>query len=447
MQLVQGFIDALSRGNPPGYLYAVAYSISAMLLSGTLPKRIKGKTFWAAQVGWCVVIGAFAVITDIHVSAMFIPTLMAVLGLVLLQVRTCTDTSLSICAYTFMRAFAAGELFASLEGYVFYAFIRFVPGTSSQLIGMLCAAALFILLVFAYRALGSFFAQWDPVSEIDWSTLIQTFAIVLAMYCLGNISNVYQNENVFSTRQQDVLLVRSLVDFGGLMMLGSFHLHLIKSRQQLENQMLHQLVETQYRSFKMDEQSVALVRQMHHDLKHQIAYLREGIQQGAGSDLLDEMEDDLGRFEDHQETGNDTLDILLTSKARQCKDLGMELRCFVDGNVLGFMGTRDLVSLFGNALDNSIEAVMRIPEDGDRTIEVHAGQRRGFIVIRVVNSFVGTVSFVDGRPKTTKDEPNLHGFGTRGIEDIAHKYGGVASFTAEGGQFELKVVIPTDGQS
>ena len=47
---------------------------------------------------------------------------------------------------------------------------------------------------------------------------------------------------------------------------------------------------------------------------------------------------------------------------------------------------------------------------------------------------------VDGIPQTTK-QGSGHGFGLRSIQNIAEKYGGVASVQAIGGLFKLTVLM------
>lgn len=55
-------------------------------------------------------------------------------------------------------------------------------------------------------------------------------------------------------------------------------------------------------------------------------------------------------------TGNDALDAILSEKGLACEQGGIAFRCMADGAAVGFMAPTDIYSLFGNALDNAIEA-------------------------------------------------------------------------------------------
>ena len=59
-------------------------------------------------------------------------------------------------------------------------------------------------------------------------------------------------------------------------------------------------------------------------------------------------------------TGNEILDTILTEKSLICENSGIHINCVADGSLLAFMNPVDLYTLFGNALDNAIEAVRKL---------------------------------------------------------------------------------------
>ena len=77
---------------------------------------------------------------------------------------------------------------------------------------------------------------------------------------------------------------------------------------------------------------------------------------------LDAMEQEIRSYEAQNKTGNEVLDTILTSKSLYCQQHGITLTCVADGAALDFMDTMDLCSLFGNALDNAIESVEKLPD-------------------------------------------------------------------------------------
>ena len=139
-------------------------------------------------------------------------------------------------------------------------------------------------------------------------------------------------------------------------------------------------------------------------------------------------------------TGNEALDILLTEKGLVCKNKGITLTCMADCRDLAFIRDSDLYALFGNLMDNAIEAVSRIAEEEKRCIALNIHTVASFITITVKNTFEGEVVFgPDSLPVTTKEDADFHGFGMKSIRMIVEKYKGNLSITAKDGVFKVNI--------
>lgn len=64
------------------------------------------------------------------------------------------------------------------------------------------------------------------------------------------------------------------------------------------------------------------------------------------------------------------LDVILTAKERACADRGITFTAVADGSLLSGMSSMDIASLFGNALDNAIEATSKLPKHEQRLIKL-----------------------------------------------------------------------------
>lgn len=105
------------------------------------------------------------------------------------------------------------------------------------------------------------------------------------------------------------------------------------------------------------------------------------------------------------------------------------------------MSVTDIGSLFGNALENAIQAVQKLDNPDDRIISLKVEEKGGMLLIRVENSYAETLEFDGELPKTTKEDNGYHGFGLKSIRMVAERYGGVMRIQA-GEQFVLTVLIP-----
>jgi sensor histidine kinase regulating citrate/malate metabolism len=153
------------------------------------------------------------------------------------------------------------------------------------------------------------------------------------------------------------------------------------------------------------------------------------------------MKNLIGIYDSRIKTGNDTLDIILTERSLYCEKEGIRLSCIADGEKLGFMTTGDICSLFGNAVENAIEAVSKLDNPEDRIISFQVREKSGMLVITVDNYYSGTLRVENGLPKSTKGDDDNHGFGMKSIRLVAEKYGGEVSVTVDD-MFHLSVIIP-----
>ena len=143
------------------------------------------------------------------------------------------------------------------------------------------------------------------------------------------------------------------------------------------------------------------------------------------------------------QTGNRVLDVVLTEKSLYCEAEHITLTCMVDGAKLGFIDQADLYALFGNALDNAIESVMKQRDPAKRVIQVSVYPDNGFLMIRIRNYCDEPIALVDGLPATSKKtDKGYHGYGLRGIRYTAEQYGGTMSVKIAPDSFTLQVVLP-----
>lgn len=124
------------------------------------------------------------------------------------------------------------------------------------------------------------------------------------------------------------------------------------------------------------------------------------------------------RYSAQQHTGNPVLDVILTTKERACADRGITFTAVADGSLLSGMSSMDIASLFGNALDNAIEATSKLPKHEQRLIKLALYEQNHFIVIRVENYYDSRLKKdAEGNLRTTKrDDQHRHGFGVKSIQ-------------------------------
>lgn len=189
--------------------------------------------------------------------------------------------------------------------------------------------------------------------------------------------------------------------------------------------------------YEISKDTIELIHVKCHDIKYRIGALANG----ASEKEIEDLKEAVSIYDSKVETGNPLLDVLLTEKSLFCEQNGITFSSMADGKRLEFMESGDLYCLFGNIIDNALEAVMKIKERERRVIDLVVKAKDGLLFVQADNYFDGELSFRDGLPVTTKDDENYHGFGTRSIRMIAKKYGGEMTVFAENGVFHLNLLF------
>lgn len=196
------------------------------------------------------------------------------------------------------------------------------------------------------------------------------------------------------------------------------------------------------RRWELSQANVEAINVKCHDIRHQIRQLRDGSAGVVDASVLDDIEREVEVYDSQVRTGNAALDTILSEKRLLCDQAGVELSVMADGEALASMSPTDLYALFGNALDNALEAARKVEEGRGRYISVVVRRAAGMVVVHVENSFAGEApTFVDGLPQTTKADRANHGFGTLSVRRIAERYGGTATMACQGQVFTLDVLL------
>lgn len=214
-----------------------------------------------------------------------------------------------------------------------------------------------------------------------------------------------------------------------------------KSEREIRAEMMDELVLAQRAQGEMNRETVNLINIKCHDLKHQIAALRNAGDSAVRDKSIAEIEKSVMIYDSFVKTGNEAIDVVLTQKNIYAESCGVKFSCMIDGGALAFMDDADIWALFGNIADNAINAAAKCGED-KRVIVIEAGLRNAIPYIHQSNFFTGEINFSEGLPVTSRDK-KYHGFGMYSIKLTAEKYGGNLTVHAHGEVFELNIIFPS----
>ena len=180
------------------------------------------------------------------------------------------------------------------------------------------------------------------------------------------------------------------------------------------------------------------VRAIYHDLKNHLLVMESRQNTEETRRMAQTLRSQIADYEDYVHTGNEFLDIILKDKAAKAREKRIDFSALVDFRGMDFMEPLDISTIFGNAVDNAIEASERLPED-QRLITVKAERIRDMLIITMENHILPGTPQAAG---TTKKDRFAHGFGIPNIRKAVEKYGGQCSFQQEERTWRLKILFP-----
>ena len=287
------------------------------------------------------------------------------------------------------------------------------------------------------------FSQATPTLPTA-SAAIATMAIMIVTFAMSNLSFVSTNTPFSGSVGQEIFYIRTLVDFCGFAILYAQQEQARRIEANTGLTSINAQLESQHQEYLQSKENIESLGRLAHDLKHQLAALRAEVDPKHAAAGFEQLEQSVQRYSAQQHTGNPVLDVILTTKERTCADRGITFTAVADGSLLSGMSSMDIASLFGNALDNAIEATSKLPKREQRLIKLALYEQNRFIVIRVENYYDSRLKKdAEGNLRTTKrDDQHRHGFGVKSIRHIAQQYGGEVTIRTEDHWFVLTALIP-----
>ncbi|MCR5396074.1 MAG: ATP-binding protein [Lachnospiraceae bacterium] len=209
--------------------------------------------------------------------------------------------------------------------------------------------------------------------------------------------------------------------------------------EEIETLKLLRKMELQH--YQKNKENVDLINVKCHDLKRQISVL-EKTGSAITKEELERLKKSVDMYDAFVSTENDVLDTILTEKSLYCKEHHIRMTCVADGEKMSFLSPENICAIFGNAIDNAIEATAKVEDEENRLISLKVFERREMLIIELENTYNGEIEMENGVPKTNKkDQIGFHGYGLKSIQLAVNQYRGeVQIYVKE--RFRLIIMIP-----
>lgn len=210
-------------------------------------------------------------------------------------------------------------------------------------------------------------------------------------------------------------------------------------RRQEEEKLKNIMLKQQYAYYQDKADEEKRIRSLYHDMKNHLLVLQSQTNHGEESKTsILNLQKQMEEYENYYHTGNDFLNVIIRDKAKAARELSIDFNAAVYFEDGAFIELLDISTIFGNALDNALEASIKSPADR-RFITIKAKRIQSMIIISIENS---CISYTGTDYKTAKQDSFLHGFGIENIRKAVEKYGGECDIKQQDAVFALKIIIP-----
>lgn len=212
------------------------------------------------------------------------------------------------------------------------------------------------------------------------------------------------------------------------------------AEEQHEEELLLQEAAYKEEYYQDVDRYIEEIQDIRHDMKNRLSAicdLAEHEEPEQIREMVLGMLDGIRLAEDMLYTVNPVVNSILKVKMAKAQERGIRIESAVFIPRRLSVETGDMGVLYGNPLDNAIEACCRMQE-GEKSISIESRYQNGKLFIKIRNSKTS-----EGNPGllTSKIDRKRHGRGIRLLRQVVERYHGTVELTDQGEIFETRIVL------
>lgn len=301
-------------------------------------------------------------------------------------------------------------------------------GTGSRYVSVILIQILLMLFLGSIIKLKALLKEKDNKYMFIMS-MIPAISVIVCCFM------VYRSDNSY-----EMNVIYTFIAMAGIIIINVISVFLLIMEQKLyEQKMRQQVMLSAYQQKEKDIESILDMQKQNskqrHDIKNVLILISELIQDEKYSKALEVLDKYSTGYKNINVTeivsNNIVLNYLLNRKINECRNNGIDMGCYVLGNIEG-IDDMDLYILLENLCDNAIEAARQC---NNSTIRLQISEDKDKLYIDIGNTTSGNVLKSNPDMNTTKKDKDLHGFGIMNIRDIIDKYNGTINYEGQGDNY------------
>lgn len=272
---------------------------------------------------------------------------------------------------------------------------------------------------------------WIYITSMLSVSLIIVFIVLDYMYTMGD-NSVKQVVTLIS------ILLLILVNIMLFYFIDKIYEH-ANARQNLV--IANELIENQKITYKRLYQNQDDIRKIRHDVKNIMIGILHEIENGNISSASNYIRESLKTVDvegNNFKSGHSLIDTLLYAKKSIVDTYGIEFNIETKLSKPIYIDTIDFSILFGNAIDNAIEATINT-KNQRRIIDVLVISKNSSVIMVFKNPVDEQIDIKN--LSTTKFDKKHHGFGILQIKSLVERYNGEVFFECSKQEFKTTIII------
>lgn len=214
------------------------------------------------------------------------------------------------------------------------------------------------------------------------------------------------------------------------------------NQTKLEYELMKEKEKYSKESMEIIKRSNEELREFKHDLKNYLLPLQEAMGTMPQSEMAKVWEKINQKIEDVQtliQTGNSYVDSMINTKITLARSEKVDVKCTILSKMEG-IDNLEFCSVFGNLMDNAIEAERKVIEK--KEIIIFVEEKMGYLRLEIQNKIEKSVLNENSSLNTTKKDTSSHGIGHKSIKRTMQKVGGALKYYETGDLFCAEAVFP-----
>lgn len=214
------------------------------------------------------------------------------------------------------------------------------------------------------------------------------------------------------------------------------------NQTKLEYELMKEKEKYSKESMEIIKRSNEELREFKHDLKNYLLPLQEAMETMPQSEMAKVWEKINQKIEDVQtliQTGNSYVDSMINTKITLARSEKVDVKCTILSKMEG-IDDLEFCSVFGNLMDNAIEAERKVIKK--KEIIIFVEEKMGYLRLEIQNKIEKSVLNENSSLNTTKKDTSSHGIGHKSIKRTMQKVGGALKYYETGDLFCAEAVFP-----